>query len=143
MVTTERQRGQWGRTVDRLQVFQQLREEGITKRAELAHRLGVHPRTVYRYVRRVDGPANRRDVYDVLGPRVLAHLRKFPDARLSYIDVQKVLGEPESARSAIQHLMRRMARDGLVRAVREPRDESTPHQIVTRYQLPEGQVTGE
>ncbi|MEU8195324.1 HTH domain-containing protein [Microbispora amethystogenes] len=143
MVTTERQKGQHGKTLDRLQLFQQLRKEGITKRAELADKLGVHPRTVYRYVRMVDGPANRRNLYEVLGPRILAHLRNFPDARLSYLDVQKVLGEPDSSGSSLQDLLRRMARDGLLRAVREPRDESTPHQIVTRYQIPEGQVTGE
>lgn len=137
-MTVGYKRGPQRRTRQRLEMIRQLRRDGIADYDVLAYRLGVHRRTIERYMHLVNGP--QRDGYAEFSPLILAHLRRYPNARLSALDVWRAIGCPGGSSRAVVTVLRRMTREGLLDAVVEPRDTSSPTTIVTRWQLPEQQA---
>ncbi|WP_433235300.1 hypothetical protein ACQPYK_25105 [Streptosporangium sp. CA-135522] len=125
--------------VERMELYQKLLREGITDPVVLAHRLRVHERTIYRYGNRLAGGKDRRVVrYHECKPKVLAHLQAWPNSRFSAWDLARFLGLRGDG--LVKRALQDLHQEGLVQAVVEPRDPSTLRQLVTRWQVTQGQV---
>ncbi|MEU9837419.1 hypothetical protein AB0D67_38290 [Streptosporangium sp. NPDC048047] len=122
----------------RMELLQQLLTEGVTRTYVLAARLQVDERTIQRYLKEQEGGADRRIVfYTELPPRILQHMRCYPQTWFSARDLCRVLSQPRSYNSRMGHrALQVLQREGLVRARREQRDPSS-RRMCTRYQITE------
>ncbi|QFY09577.1 hypothetical protein GBF35_25610 [Nonomuraea phyllanthi] len=94
----------------------QLLSDGITDPAMIGEHVGVHERTIQRYLRELEGDVDRRAiVYSSIKPRVMEHLRKYPHLRISAWQLTRVLQLPESSCKTVRNALRSLERDGLVR----------------------------
>lgn len=127
--------------IERMKLYEQLLQEGVTDPVVLAHRVGVDERTIHRYGNRLAGGKDRRVVrYHEYKPNILAHMQAWPNSRFSAWDLARFLGlnHPGLVKTALRYLHQ----EGLVQPIVEPRDPDTLHHV-TRWQLAQGQVKGE
>ncbi|MFC7582502.1 MarR family transcriptional regulator [Nonomuraea antimicrobica] len=116
----------------RFRVFCELLEQEGNIPA-LAARLRVTERTIQRYLVDLEGRSRRTTRYDEFMPQVLEHLQHYPRLLFTSTELARVLhirygndlkyGD-EYDGSALNATLRRMEREGLVRAVPGLRDDS-------------------
>ncbi|MFC7641534.1 hypothetical protein ACFQX6_11440 [Streptosporangium lutulentum] len=119
--------------------YLQLLLEGVENPVALAQRIGVSERTIFRYEKQLGVSRGRRVVrYHEYKPQILAHLQAWPNSRFSAWDLTKVLRL--DGVGLVKNALRHLHEEGLVQAIIEPRDPSTPQQLVTRWQIAQAQV---
>ncbi|GAA1768599.1 hypothetical protein [Nonomuraea bangladeshensis] len=114
--TTAASAARTNRRASRKEQTEQLRHAGVTDPVLIGDRLGVHSRTIQRYLRELEGDVDRRGtVYPELKPMVLQHLRTYPHLRITAWMLARVLGLPGTAQQTVKKALRSLERDGLVR----------------------------
>jgi DNA-binding CsgD family transcriptional regulator len=125
----------WSRITECLDL---LKSENPPPR-ELAARIGVSERTVQRYLRDINGGPRRPPThYERLMPRIVAHMRRFPQSRFTRCELARVLLGDRTAN--LEWTLRRMEQSGLVTSTVEPRNDGlfSQQQPVTWWQLNDG-----
>ncbi|SEU46865.1 helix-turn-helix domain-containing protein [Nonomuraea wenchangensis] len=116
---------------ERREQITSLVREGLSVEA-IAQRLKVTVRTVLRH-KHAAGLTSRTYLYDEWAPRILGHLRVFPETEFSGGDLARLLlGEPSNR---FVPTLRRLEREGQVISVACIRDSSSPTVRVTRWRL--------
>lgn len=112
--------------VERMRQTAELLDLGVRDAAAIGQRLGVHERTVHRYLRELNGGASRRvTIFPSVKPQVLEHFRKYPHLRISAYMLGRVLGWSADSYVPVLNALRSLEQDGLVRSevgVRDDRD---------------------
>ncbi|GGO62981.1 hypothetical protein [Nonomuraea cavernae] len=125
----------------------QLRNLGITDPALIGDRLGVHARTVQRYLRELEGDVDRRVIlYPEIKPQVLEHLRRYPHLRLPAYQLARVLQVSERSGKTVKRALRSLEREGLVRheiGTRKEGDYSRAVRVILWSLAEQGQPDGQ
>ncbi|PRX66180.1 hypothetical protein B0I32_106316 [Nonomuraea fuscirosea] len=112
----------------------ELLRVGITDTAVIASRIGVDERTVMRYVRELQGDVDRRArgqrdfLYREIKPQVIAHLRAYPQLRISSFMLARAIRMPKLW--VVTRALVSLERDGLVRHEIETRESGSPKAIL-------------
>ncbi|MEV0617646.1 hypothetical protein AB0I81_30295 [Nonomuraea sp. NPDC050404] len=125
---------------------------GITDPALIGARIGVHPRTVWRYLHELKGSVDQRGkgqgggfLHLEIKPQVLEHFRRYPHLRIPAFQLARALRlQPYS--STVLTALRGLERDGLVRcelATRGKPGDLRRNVKVILWSLAEGQRDGE
>jgi stalled ribosome alternative rescue factor ArfA len=119
---------------ERKEQIAQLLELGVNDSAVIGNHLGVHPRTVQRYLRELEGDVDRRGIlYQEIKPQALEHLRKYPHLRISAWTLTRALRIPQRSCRPVLNALKSLERDGLVRheiGTRKKGDYSTPVKVI-------------
>ncbi|TYB71155.1 hypothetical protein FXF51_01595 [Nonomuraea sp. PA05] len=112
-----------------------LQREGISSPRRLAARLGVTERTVFRYLRDMEGRCRKLDHYDEWMPLILVHLCRYPRSQFTGFELaRRVLGDHSAV---LASTLQRMEREKLVTCTVKPRNDGifSRHQPVYWWQL--------
>lgn len=74
----------------RFRQFCALIEEGEKNVPAIAFRMKVSERTIERYLHYLHGP-RKKDLYPELMPRIMEHLRRYPDSEFTSLELARVL----------------------------------------------------
>ncbi|MGP3921398.1 hypothetical protein [Nonomuraea sp. 10N515B] len=110
------------RRAERKEQTAQLLDLGITDPARIGDHLGVHERTIQRYLRELHGDVDRRGkgqdgefLHQEIKPQVLEHFRKYPHLRISASMLTRALRIPARSSRPVHRALESLEHDGLVR----------------------------
>lgn len=100
----------------------QLLRDSITDPALIGEHIGVHARTVQRYLHELKGNVDRRAkgqngefLHREIKPQVLEHFRRYPHLRISAAMLTRALQIPAGSSRPMQRALESLEQDGLVR----------------------------
>ncbi|MFG1709155.1 hypothetical protein ACFLIM_38785 [Nonomuraea sp. M3C6] len=115
----------------------------------IGDRLGVHERTIQRYLRELEGDVDRRVIlYPEVKPQVLEHLRRYPHLRTSAYMLARAVGLllDETNYGRVESALKSLERDGLVRreiGTRKDGDYSSSVKVTLWSLAEQGQPDGQ
>ncbi|GAB2918075.1 helix-turn-helix domain-containing protein [Nonomuraea fastidiosa] len=126
----------------RFEEFHALYQQGMDP-YQIADRLHVSDRTIWRYLRDLEGRPRRKDRYPRLKPRIMRHLMCYPQSWFTCVELVRVLNLDYYERgdgSSLKPTLRRMEKEGLIVSEKRPYNSRGYHvtRLVTWYRLAPG-----